>query len=79
MLGPTRQVKKGWQAFDCLDEDWCPIVQLHGIFTDISTDALPGGPYPGVAARARTHNEAAKRAPRKARSGTDAPRRLRVA
>ncbi len=41
-------MKKGWQAFDCLDEDWCPIVQLHGIFTDISTG---GGPlYPGACA-----------------------------
>jgi hypothetical protein len=57
-------VKKGWQAFDCLDEDWCPIVQLHGIFTDISTDELPG-PYPG-AARARPggmHAQRSRKAP----------------
>jgi serine/threonine protein kinase len=28
-------VKKGWQAFDMLDESWCPIVQVHGLFEDI--------------------------------------------
>ena len=35
-------MKKGWQAFDVLDEAWCPIVQVHGLFTDI--DELPNSP-----------------------------------
>ena len=36
------QVKKGWQAFDMLDEAWCPIVQVHGLFDDIR-EPLRGG------------------------------------
>lgn len=31
-------MKKGWHACDRLDDDWCPIVQVHGLFEDISVD-----------------------------------------
>lgn len=26
------RVNAGWQAVDALDERWCPLVQLHGLF-----------------------------------------------
>ena len=29
-------MKRSWQAFDVLDEDWCPIVQVHGLFESIT-------------------------------------------
>ena len=40
-------MKKGWQAFDMLDEAWCPIVQVHGLFTDIM-EPSGGGPQCGL-------------------------------